>query len=264
MPLKVDQIAQILSARGYEATHQTKKKEAYTKGNGEVVYLNLTSRDGTSSLILHPRWESRRNEIRGLVGVHVGADSDYYHSSNMRLFPKRKHKGENEISYGISLTFDGDQALSRFLALFEGAEVVPQPTSESELAEFAPSTEREASILGRVGHDRFRDELMMWWGTCAVTELSSESLLRASHIKPWRDASDSERLDPFNGLLLAPHLDAAFDRGYISFDDSGRLLCSSELSREDAIRLGLSETMQLRRVAEQHLPYLAYHASFEF
>ena len=36
-------------------------------------------------------------------------------------------------------------------------------------------------------------------------------LLRASHAKPWAKASDIERLDSFNGLLLSVHLDAMFD-----------------------------------------------------
>ena len=54
-----------------------------------------------------------------------------------------------------------------------------------------------------------------WDSKCAVTGLAIPELLKASHIKPWKDSTDEERLDIFNGLLLAPHLDAAFDRGFI-------------------------------------------------
>jgi hypothetical protein len=38
-------------------------------------------------------------------------------------------------------------------------------------------------------------------------------LLRASHAKPWSDcASDSERLDVFNGFLLSAQLPGQVDR----------------------------------------------------
>ena len=48
-------------------------------------------------------------------------------------------------------------------------------------------------------------------------------MLLASHIKPWRDSNHQERLDKFNGLLLLANLDKAFDLGFISFDDSGKV-----------------------------------------
>jgi hypothetical protein len=74
----------------------------------------------------------------------------------------------------------------------------------------------------RVGQDLFRDGLLDYWdGICAVTGLAVPELLRASHIKPWVDCdTDAERLDLFNGLLLAPKLDAAMDRGFITIDDA--------------------------------------------
>jgi len=68
-------------------------------------------------------------------------------------------------------------------------------------------------------------------------------LLRASHIKPWAAcASDAERLGVFNGLLLAPHLEAAFDQGFISVSDAGNVLVSgpAELGRANSPRLEYS------------------------
>jgi putative restriction endonuclease len=57
-----------------------------------------------------------------------------------------------------------------------------------------------------------------WGGRCPITGLEQPELLRASHIKPWADcATDAERLDVFNGLLLGAHIDAAFDSALISF-----------------------------------------------
>ncbi|MGO7165362.1 HNH endonuclease, partial [Rhizobium johnstonii] len=63
--------------------------------------------------------------------------------------------------------------------------------------------------------------LAQWHGRCAVTSCNLPAVLRASHIVPWREASNAERLDPENGLPLVATLDALFDVGLISFDDQG-------------------------------------------
>lgn len=66
-------------------------------------------------------------------------------------------------------------------------------------------------VVQRAGQDLFRQGLLDFWeGRCAVTGLAVPELLQSSHIKPWADCdTDSERLDIWNGFLLAPHLDAA-------------------------------------------------------
>jgi hypothetical protein len=81
------------------------------------------------------------------------------------------------------------------------------------------STEAVRLVVQRVGQDIFRSSLIEYWnGKCAVTGLDVLGLLRASHIKRWADCeSDTERLDVFNGLLLSPHLDALFDKGWVTF-----------------------------------------------
>jgi hypothetical protein len=122
-----------------------------------------------------------------------------------------------------------------------------------------PETERAVLALARRGQGRYRDDLIALWGGCAVTGCEEPALLRASHLKPWKVASACERLDPYNGLLLTPTLDAALDRGLISFTDDGRMLVAEAVSEEDRRRLGLNPTMRMRRIANQHLPYLAYH-----
>lgn len=123
------------------------------------------------------------------------------------------------------------------------------------------TTEAERLTVQRVGQDLFRQSLIDYWqGRCAVTRLDIVPLLRASHIKPWADcATDAERLDVFNGLLLAPHIDALFDGGWISFDDDGQVLVCSGLSGEQCALLGLDAAWRLNGIAEGHRGYLAWH-----
>ena len=123
----------------------------------------------------------------------------------------------------------------------------------------------ERFIIQRVGQDIFRRGLLEYWDNrCAITDLAVPELLRASHIKPWADCeNDAERLDVFNGFLLAPNLDAAFDTGFITVGDTGEVLVSDLLEKEARGLLGLDQFMKLR-VADEHRQYLLWHRSRVF
>lgn len=115
-------------------------------------------------------------------------------------------------------------------------------------------------ISARRGQGRFREALESFWDTCAVTGCSNPALLRASHIKPWRHSNNHDGLSPHNGLLLAAHLDAAFDAGLISFDDEGGILIDkARLSDEDCKALGIHPGMKLRDIHSMHRQYLVEH-----
>jgi hypothetical protein len=128
------------------------------------------------------------------------------------------------------------------------------------------ATEVERLVRLRVGQGLFRDALLDFWqGRCCVTGLAVPELLRASHIKPWsRCDSDEERLDVFNGLLLAPHIDALFDGGWISFEDTGALVVSPALPSDAAFNLGLSPSgWRISGLLDRHRLYLAHHRNHE-
>lgn len=142
--------------------------------------------------------------------------------------------------------------------------VVPESLTETE--EFEPGslpetgTERKALVAARRGQGLFRQRVLQYWtGRCAVTGCALSPLLVASHIKPWRDSSDSERLDGFNGLLLTPNLDRLFDRYLISFDADGTLLVSPRLDAAERQRLGVIAPLRIERLHWRHLPYLEAH-----
>ena len=121
------------------------------------------------------------------------------------------------------------------------------------------ATERDATVLQRVGQNLFREGLMaLWGGRCAVTGLDVPALLRASHAKPWADSSDAERMDVYNGLLLAAHWDAAFDAGLVSFDADGRPLWSPKLSHA-GVELLCQVPMVDVQLVPRHMAYMAWH-----
>ncbi len=121
------------------------------------------------------------------------------------------------------------------------------------------ATERDAIVKARIGQGLFRKNLIEYWSRCAVTGCSEISLLRASHIKPWAKASPTECLSLYNGLLLSPSLDACFDSGFVSFDDDGKILISTNLNTENTQILSIHPDMQLQKIEPQHKTYLGYH-----
>jgi hypothetical protein len=127
-----------------------------------------------------------------------------------------------------------------------------------------PITEKQALIQARRGQGKFREGVLSFWGNCAVTECCELTLLRASHIKPWKQSENYERLDRYNGLLLAPNLDAAFDKGLITFGDDGQIIISPSLKAADRKALGIRPSCRLRRISPNHSSYLQYHRSYVF
>ena len=137
-------------------------------------------------------------------------------------------------------------------------------TADTQAYPNPPSSEREATVKARIGQVQFRQGLIEYWSTCAVTGCKEENLLRASHIKPWSKATFEEKIDLYNGLLLSPALDVCFDSGYVSFDDKGGILISERLAADDARVLGINSKMRLRRVEPNHKKYLAFHREHIF
>lgn len=124
------------------------------------------------------------------------------------------------------------------------------------------ATEKEQLVRARRGQGRFRENVSD--RECRVTGIRSENYLIASHVKPWRDATNEERLDGDNGLLLAPHVDFLFDRGFISFSDEGDLIVSPAADREVMEALHVVKPTAPRPFNDKQRKYLAYHRQHVF
>jgi hypothetical protein len=123
-----------------------------------------------------------------------------------------------------------------------------------------PETTRQALINARIGQGGFRRRMLaLWESRCSVTGCDIDEVLVASHAKAWKDSSNEERLDEYNGLLLSASLDRLFDRGLISFSDDRALLVKSGISGEALAKLGLSHDSALRTLHPRHRPYLNAH-----
>jgi hypothetical protein len=88
--------------------------------------------------------------------------------------------------------------------------------------------------------------------------------LKASHIKPWREANDVERLDGANGLLLSPHIDHLFDDGYITFSSSQELVIVPEVRDKLLDAWGIDAGVRVGEFSKEQNAYLEYHRAHVF
>lgn len=106
-------------------------------------------------------------------------------------------------------------------------------------------TQKNQIVAARIGQGFFRRTLLDECNYCPITTIDDSRLLVASHIKPWRNSNNHERLNPKNGILLTPTFDKLFDKGYISFNSDKTLIISNKISEENIQKLGLIQNMQI-------------------
>lgn len=167
--------------------------------------------------------------------------------TQLPIFIERNEKGNH--MYSSALNKYQEYLKNASDELEEDLEEIIRDSSYAE-------TDKVTLINSRVGQGEFRRNLLSYWKGCAVTRYKTPSMLIASHIKPWRDSNNQERLDKYNGLLLTPNLDRAFDIGFISFNGKGQILISEILESPEI--LGIKEYMQIK-LEDRHREYLEYH-----
>jgi putative restriction endonuclease len=124
-----------------------------------------------------------------------------------------------------------------------------------------PETEKQALIKARRGQGKFKQNVLRIEHFCRVTRVDRPEHLIASHIKPWRESDNRERLFEGNGLLLTPTIDHLFDRGFISFENNGELLISPVAHGESMNKMGIitDRVVNVGSFAEPQAEFLGFH-----
>lgn len=124
-----------------------------------------------------------------------------------------------------------------------------------------PETERETLIMARRGQGLYRSRLLALEPCCRLTRVSNSRHLVASHMKPWRDSTNEERLDPENGLLLTPTVDHLFDKGFIGFEDAGELIISPVADTEALEKMAIptKQAYQVGAFTSGQQAFLTWH-----
>lgn len=136
---------------------------------------------------------------------------------------------------------------------------VKQEEEKIEVEEIS-TEEKKQIIYARIGQGKYRKALLDECPICAITLVSDDRLLIASHIKPWVVSNETEKLDPKNGFMLTPTYDFLFDRGFITFSDDKKIKISPWLSKMTCSKLNISDEKKYTMLpTEGREHYLEYH-----
>lgn len=175
-----------------------------------------------------------------------------------------------ELSHLRANAFSGDYATIAKPLRSAGWEVVDKADVEKaseddehekklkERANLGP-VEKLQLVKARRGQGQFRHNVMLREKRCRVTGVSEPEHLRASHIKPWSKSSDDEKLDGNNGLMLAPHIDHLFDKGWLSFGDDGAIIRSQSCDEDVLQAFGVDVTANVGSFSPEQCHYLDFH-----
>jgi hypothetical protein len=194
----------------------------------------------------------------------TGAHGPWYLSVNhsgvaaeLTALPTASEPGPGTTTFTLVKLSDLHSALDRVYKLAVSLPDAPLTRFLLKTKDLPQTTEAERLIVQRVGQDIFREALVDYWGgQCPLTGITEPALLRASHIVPWADCGDEQRLDVHNGLLLSALWDAAFDKGLVSFADDGTPIASANLTElaRSALRLdAVPKLIGLRRAHQENL-----------
>lgn len=120
-------------------------------------------------------------------------------------------------------------------------------------------TQRLQLAKARIGQGLFRKRVILLDGACRVTGVTDTRVLIASHIKPWREADNSDRLNGNNGILLSPHVDALFDEELLTFEDDGQMLVHPSLSPDVLYRWSIDPARRVEPFRKEQQSFLARH-----
>jgi putative restriction endonuclease len=168
-----------------------------------------------------------------------------------------------EVPAGLANSLIGLMGDSYFDAINAIASVqAPEELTDEEALRdltITGPTFREQLVRARRGQGVFRSNVLLRETYCRVTKVNEPRHLKASHIKPWRHASDTERLDGANGLLLSPHIDHLFDEGYITFSVNQELVVVPEVRDRILEAWGIDAGVRVGEFSREQSAYLEYH-----
>jgi len=251
---------------GYQSFHALSKGVVTPAGTKFIIFF--VTKDKQEALTQYNDyidgnmlfWEGEEKHSSDKKVVDAGKNGDEIH-----LFYRETHHTPFVYFGKVTLTdFQlRENAPSEFVFRIEALSLAIDAFREvrEHAAEYKTlaKTEQEQIVVSRLGQGNFRRNVIRLWGSCSVTGLQSVSLLRASHIKPWKDSDNKERLNPYNGLLLIPDYDFLFDRGYISFKNDGSVMVSQRLSPFARKVFDVQNELHLRKVFPDNREYLEFH-----
>ncbi len=282
-PLKIGDVYDrpILASLWGLAGHQAISRGVFTPARTNLIFLFVTRikqtcltqyRDFMCEDVLQWEGEERHANDTRIANASKNGDEIHLFYRELHHTPFTYHGRIILVSF---ISHDAAPSEFAFEVISKSvASVGQEPSSAKEdgtayaIATSSTLNGIDKRILAKtrgIAQTFFRSNLLkLWDGACSVTGVSDPRVLRASHIKPWKDSSSEEKLDRNNGLLLIPDLDALFDEGMITFQTDGAMRQSPSFSVADKRKMRIDRSFRLRHVTDEMKPYLEYHREQRF
>lgn len=192
-----------------------------------------------------------------------------------RLDPELKKKNISGLTHGAKMEefiweeFNKD----REGLIYEAERIIEKLTNKSveniylqpEETDYS-SQDKARLVKTRINQNFFRSSVLSAYNNaCAITGISVNEFLVASHIKPWAK-DQNNRLNPHNGICLNSIHDKAFDRGLITIDKDYNIVISNRLKDyysnqfiDDVFRKYEGQKIIIPSKFEPSLEFLEYH-----
>jgi hypothetical protein len=204
--------------------------------------LSTMEHAGELASVLPEKHSPLRPNGVGVRGVYLSAVPDAMVVVLRRLLEGQVEEAEDKIRTSVGTELLDDRA----------EEMIRLRTDIGPI-------DKENLIRARRGQGLYRRNVEEVEGGCRLTQLLDRRHLIASHIKPWRESDDREKLDGYNGLLFSPHVAHLFDRGYVSFADDGELLVSRHLNPRVLTAWRITTPVKVEAFRPEQCAYLDYH-----
>jgi len=206
----------------------------------------------------YPLFYSKGDDLsRSYPSAAIAAVANYYEND---LLWDANHAGELTHVSQLRDQVDPQGITIRFHYAYEDDRLIDDEyETEIRQSTHISDTTKEQLIRARVGQGVFRTRVRSIEKGCRVTAVKQKQHLRASHIKPWKQSTSCERLDGNNGLMLSPHIDHLFDRGYISFLSNGSLIVSPQIDEDLLKAWNIDPNLTGSNFSREQSKYLKYH-----
>jgi putative restriction endonuclease len=163
----------------------------------------------------------------------------------------------------ILIQLIGSEASNKIDYLVDIENVLERPSDDLD-AQIVERTdigavEQIRLLRSRRGQGVFKRNVMLHEKGCRVTNVTDIRHLRASHIQPWSLSDDKQKLSGSNGLLLSPHIDHLFDKGWISFGDKEEIIVSKNLTSGLPSAWGIDLDHKVGKFTDTQSEFLEFH-----
>lgn len=231
------------------------RKETQANENNQAFIVQTVYRELEFPLPIKPFFK----EIDPLLPVKYSAFQEEAGGNSGYLYPCNEELAMKLLEVISSLNI--------FTVEMEQLELSMEVIKKSEhnpLLSLIAEAELQIKTKMRRGKEQFTESLLpLWKSECPLCGIAIRDVLKATPAKPWKDSSDEERLDPFNGVLLCANHSALYTAGYIAFTGGGRLHISSQISPQDYDAYRLKKNTKIG-VSPEHAPYLRWHKRIVF